>query len=381
MENKLLQRACDPKRVSDMFFGGKRLDRSATALLCVVLMVSNLLIHAGCIPTPVALAGSQFHRDLAVGDDVYKLLQNSPLAGATALDFDPLSGRLTLSYPNGARGVEATLRLHGDQPRLASLKMSNGVQWARVEFDDERRITTLRTATGHAWQRPIGWTGRRPSASSVGLDPYLAANAELLEYAHQLDRDQTLGGSSVPGSSVTPPGGAQPPTDKPPAGALEDPLASILTFLGVVLGVEAVFANSMLFFYTVIWLFQATLILEIVAAILGGSSPALNVLEQGILHIENQLSGETPLWRVFTISTDGSRSEDLLAGQAIPAGSSRDFAVTTGQYYVAVWAPATGDCFREYVHANVIVERDLLIEIVVAAEDASQVVPEGCNGG
>lgn len=358
-----------------------KLCRPSTALLCVGLVINNLLIQSGCTTfAPLAIDG-HIYREIDGTDPIQKVLKNTPLAGATSLDFDPRSGRLVLEYPYGTRKVEATIGSLGFDPRVTSLVITWGTRWTQIELDTERRLTSLRTSSGLTFQL-TNFRGRRPSASSVGIDPFFAANAELLEYVHLLDRDQSNGGTPLPPSSGTPTGGVQPPIEiKPTAAALENPLISILAFLGSVLGVQVVLAGAPNLFYILAWLFQATLAVEVINGLLAGSAPPEAALAQGFLQLRNQLLGETPVWAVFMILADGTRSEDLLAGQAIPAGSSRDFALAPGQYDVAIWVPASEECFREYEHADVVIHSHVLTEIVVAAGAESRVVPEGCLGG
>lgn len=170
------------------------------AVLCVMALV-GMHVVAGC-GTGAGLLGGTQRIDVASDSAWAGLLGGTNFEGATAIEINPFTGQFRLIYPDGGREISGTFVKSGDQARVTQLTIAVGDGAATFTFNAADQITQISNQKGKEWVRPNVTTvapqaPQAPSAPGAReqsrLDSYMAANADLLQLAEQLDAQGGVG--------------------------------------------------------------------------------------------------------------------------------------------------------------------------------------------
>ena len=354
-----------------------------TALLCVGL---TLNLHIGCgnmgLPAPNLKSRFSDRVVLTPGSALSATLAGTPFEGATALAVDPATREFELELPGFGLGLNGEYTLVSGDLTVTRLSLVSGDMQLDISLDTARHVIAMGTSTGLHWVRPAHWNTGPVDPELTGLDAFLSANAELVEFVRAMD-NATNGGTN--GGGVSPPdsGGADPKSD-PSAQFSSGDLSAILNTLSSLLPLQAVIANLP----AIIWVFEVVIAVQITMSVMGalieqspGGPDPFFPTSGAMLQVTNSLSDGRPIWSVRLAMEDGTTGPDMLAGEAIPAGASRDFAVSAGVRDVAVRVPSGKSCFVEYVRKA----RQFVVgkteEVVITDEDSGTLTPEGCDDG
>ncbi|MFQ5412299.1 MAG: hypothetical protein ACE5EC_08365 [Phycisphaerae bacterium] len=368
----------------------RRFNKIGTVLLCVGLTLNLNLWAAGCggmgVPTADLLSGPSDRIALNPRSALKRTLIGSPFEGATALVFDPDTQQFGLELPGIGQRLEGRYAILAGETSITDLALISGDLRLSIFLDADRHVVAMETASGLRWTRPASWQSGPSPPESTGLDAYLSANRELLDFARAMDSALGGGSASPPGQEPTPPATGSPGTKSDPAAqAAGGDLSAILNTLGAILVVQGVIANLP----AVIWVFQVMVSVQVTMSLVGAMielPPADNTIPtvppgMATLRVTNSLSDGRPIWFVSFALDDGTTGPDMLDGQAIPAGESRDFAVITGVRDVDVRVPSGKTCFVEYVRKGRRFVAGQTEEVVITDEDSGELTPEGCDDG
>ncbi|MFQ5502873.1 MAG: hypothetical protein ACE5EQ_11335 [Phycisphaerae bacterium] len=350
-----------------------------TALLCVGLTL-NLQIGCGGMGMPAPDLNSRFSKQVVLtpGSALSATLAGTPFEGATALAVDPVTREFELELPGVGRGLNGGYTLVSGDLTVTRMSLVSGDLQLDISFDTERHVIAMGTSTGLHWVRPAHWNTGLVDPDLTGLDAFLSANAELVEFARAMDSATNGGGESPPSS-----GGSDPKSD-PSAQFSSGDLSAIMNMLSSLLPLQAVIANLP----AIVWVFEVVIAVQVTMSLMEAlieqspASPDPFFPSSGaLLTVTNSLSDGSPIWSVRLAMEDGTVGPDMLAGEAIPAGASRDFAVAAGVRDVAVRVPSGKSCFVEYVRKA----RQFVVgkteEVVITDEDSGTLTPEGCDNG
>lgn len=174
----------------------------AKALLGVAL-VFNLVIVTGCGQSALFLPESTETIELTADHPMTQQLAGTPFDGATAIQVDRSTNSFRLVYPDTNTQLSGKFATTEDgQAYVRSFTIGQGGQVVTLNINSRKEITDIDTSAGARWQRvstaaPSAPTAPRAPGSKTAtsdVDAYLAANADLVAMAQQID-DQ--GGAQV----------------------------------------------------------------------------------------------------------------------------------------------------------------------------------------
>jgi len=384
------------------------------ACMCIALVVNLHVWVAGCGTQPqglgVRLLTGPFTLSLGPGDALTKAVAGSRYNGASSLTIDPVTGAFSIDHADPGvqlRGIVAAA--DGRRPQVVRLELESDGRTVTITFDAAQRIDRMSTSTGLTWERPASWVGRTPAPGADDLERIMATNFELLDYANSLDEAILRGEPlpSAPGEQQPPPPVSDDVTAKT-AQADQDiggTLAAILLFIGI----DFTLRTAIGFWPVTVWLLQVAVATGVTVALTGVTLPDLSGLlgglfgdgsngddpnsegppdeppppsstTQALLRVINTRSDGAPIWTVALIDGQGTTGDDLLDGQAIPAGASRDFAIAPGTKEVTLQIPLSAGCSLEFTTESVTFEAEMLVEVTLSDSDQGTAVPDGCAG-
>jgi len=282
------------------------------ALLCVGLTLANLYFTS-CGPArlDVPITAAMYQLRLSKDHELSKALRESNFDDATGIEIYPAEQRFRLVFRDRQRHVGGTYAFVGGEFTITGFSFTHEGQTATMDFSEAKQITRIATSEGLEWKRPAETIARSlPPGASSGAEAYAAANADLLEYAAELDRQL--------GDDKGPPG----KTDAALIGVLAGvliytailwaPVAGTLQVLFTVFTVSFILQNVMIFRFDGSWL-----------ATNAGSTLALTIENGRITRLVDQNAGQaltivrSDLQDVSgTLVTWNVRAQ--LAGQEVP---------------------------------------------------------------
>lgn len=164
------------------------------SILCIAMLLGVHVI-AGCGSGAGLLSGIQ-RIDLTSNSQMAGILGGTNLQGATAIEINQATGQFRLVYPEAGREISGTFVKVGGQARVTQFTFAVGDKAATVSFNAADQITQITNEGGQAWVRPNVTTAapqapqapRAPGARTLStVDSYVAANADLMQLAEELD--------------------------------------------------------------------------------------------------------------------------------------------------------------------------------------------------
>ena len=172
------------------------------AVLCVLLVLNLHAWIAGCTgPAGIAAPLTGILRiELSADHALTKALNNSVLIGAEAFEIDPVRKSFRIIFAEENREVTGTYAVIDGAFTITKFTFGRLGRSVTMSLDLSKRVRTIVTDDGFAWQRPANWPLVGPS--SDGVEGYVEANAQLLDIAKGVDQGQTPN----PGNDTTNPG-------------------------------------------------------------------------------------------------------------------------------------------------------------------------------
>lgn len=167
----------------------------AKALLGVAL-VFNLVVVTGCGQSALFLPESTETLELSADHPLAQQLAGTPFDGATAIQVDRATSNFRLIYPDSNTQLSGKFETTADgQAYVSSFTIGQGGQVVTLNINSQKEITDIDTSAGAKWQRvstaaPSAPTApRAPGSKAVtsDVDAYVAANADLVAMAQQID--------------------------------------------------------------------------------------------------------------------------------------------------------------------------------------------------
>jgi len=139
--------------------------------------------------------------DLSPDHALTKALNKSVLVGAEAFELDPVRRSFRVVFADAGREVTGTYAVVDGAFTITQFTFGRLGRSVTMSLDLSKRVRTIVTDDGFAWQRPANWSLIEPS--SDGVKGYVEANAQLLDFAKGVDQ----GRPPSPNNGTTNPGG------------------------------------------------------------------------------------------------------------------------------------------------------------------------------
>ncbi|MBN2561706.1 MAG: hypothetical protein JXQ75_12330, partial [Phycisphaerae bacterium] len=175
------------------------------ALLCVLLTLNVQFWLGGCAPAPVPFSPGATRIELTPGHPLSMALRGSAFEGATAVEVDPGKGEFRLIFPDAGRQLSGKYAEANGTPTITEFHAANGLNSATIHLDISKHVTSITTSDGHVFTAPTDWA--TSPASTEGANAYERANAQLLDFARQLNSQSNPGPSAGSGSGGSNTGG------------------------------------------------------------------------------------------------------------------------------------------------------------------------------
>ena len=365
-----------------------RLNHFLKSGLCLISLVNLHVCIGGCGGLGFGGFGGWQRIELSSDQPLKAALKSGAFAGITALDVNPATGEFRFVLPNNGRSASGTFAMVGGSPEVSQVTFSYQGLSATLHFDAQKRITMIENSLGQTWT-PSAPDQSVPFGVQVrGVDAYVAANPELVRMIRPVTNDGSPGSGS-PGTGGSGGGGGLP---GPVAGAKAiqsaqsqgGDVSSMLGSLALILGLQGA-AGAWPVFYFVL---QVVVAVNLTMALFGGGMTSGGTQSGGpiggaaTLRVINQLPGSVPIWFVV-LEQDfetGAAGGNLLGEEAIPSGSTREFAVPTGRRNFNIIAPNGSECFTIFRHDDVSLQAGIVVEIQVSDPVAGELYPADCTG-
>lgn len=177
---------------------GRRLDnlnRRATAVLCIIAMAHQVCL-TGC-NTPrleFPLTAAMYQIRLSADHELSKSLQDTAFRDATGVEIFPAEQAFRITFPEADKQIAGTYAYVNGEFTITGFSFGRNGESVSLDLSEAKQITRIAISDGAEWNRPPESLARAiPSTSARGVDAYAAANADILEFARELDQ---AGGSA-----------------------------------------------------------------------------------------------------------------------------------------------------------------------------------------
>jgi len=180
----------------------------AKAVLCMTLAVAMHVVVGCGGPSSFFPASSNTLVALTPDHPMAQALAGTSFSNATAIVINPATNQFGLVFPDGSgQQISGTMTYENGQVQVNKLTLAQGSMSATLFFGANQEITNINTSAGPSWQRTVTTQTAKasqatgtPSARTNNLESYLAANADLMQYAQQMDSQGVT--STVVGQSI-----------------------------------------------------------------------------------------------------------------------------------------------------------------------------------
>ncbi len=263
----------------------------AKAFLCIALMLNLSLGIGGCGQSAAPLsAPGTLTIPIEAGGQLAESLGGSAFFDATAVEVTPGAKTFRLVFPDNYRSVSGKYVQKGARFAITELRVEQSSTAMTLYLDSASRITAIVHANGERWDRPGHWNSEA-AAGAKGLDAFLGANAELVNYAWSMD---VQSGNADPNQPPT--GGAETePIPVKDSTALLGPPAVILQMLAALWAPFAIILPMLLGFFGILVGVQGLLALFVPASGLeydcnqNGVEDAVDIINQDSQDCNNNL--------------------------------------------------------------------------------------------
>ena len=180
------------------------------AVFCTILMLHLQILVPGC--GQVGLLGlpgaGAYQIPLTADHPLTRALQGSAFQGARIMEVMPQAQSFRLIFSDTGRQVSGNYAFVGGEFTITQFTFKQSGKSATITFDENRRVTSISSSDGAAWARAEN--AKLIGLSSSSENPYIVANADLVEIARQVDAQGGIGSSTGSGSGgiSTSPGGS-----------------------------------------------------------------------------------------------------------------------------------------------------------------------------
>lgn len=176
------------------------------AVFSSVLLLS-LHVVVGCgTTTPSALSGGSGFVPLTADHPLSSALSGSIFQGASGIEVDSLTGRFRVIFPDGSRDLSGLVEYVDGKAQVRQLGLTHAGQSLTILFNNSHQITTMVSSSGDVWHHLAESVNAARAAASDG-NPYVAANADIIEAARQFDANGgsqgVTGGGDTSGGTGT----------------------------------------------------------------------------------------------------------------------------------------------------------------------------------
>jgi len=236
------------------------------ALVCVVLTLQLQFLTVGCGQGGVlGLPGTGVYQiQLTADHPMTTALKGSAFQNAKLMEILPQSQTFRLVFSDSSRQVSGRYSFANGEFTITQFSIKHDGRSATMSLDEARRVTSISSSDGTAWVREFPAVSAKSGSSALNSEnPYIMANADLVELAERVDAQGGVagtggqtgsnGGTTQPGSGggvggLTPKGGNLDAIDgasfvlavmaaiwAPLAGILQ-PLLALFTFATLIEG-------------------------------------------------------------------------------------------------------------------------------------------------
>jgi hypothetical protein len=212
--------------------GLQNLIRVLKTTLCVVLSLNIHVFIAGCGQNPLAGPTASLLTVQLTADHPLKLaLKGSQFQDATNFIAQPDKQEFRLTFPDIKRQVRGHYAFVDGEFTITEFFFKNTARSAIVTMNDAKQVDTITTSDGYQWKRDGSASREQTDQSAQGVDAYLAANADLIEVARQLDQQSGLTTGSASGSTTSATGTVTPSVVKVSTADTRDSVRAVLAIV------------------------------------------------------------------------------------------------------------------------------------------------------
>lgn len=370
-------------------------------LLCLVLTLHFQFWAGGCGTAGLVGLDGWVQFPLGAGDPVKTALKASGFESAGSIAVQPSERRFRIETVDGQRVISGSYDIVNNQAEVASIEFARGSLFVRFQFDANKHVTQITSATGAAWSPVLDESALFGGFNALGVDAYLGANLALVNTVRR----------SIDGGAAAPSGGGSFPVGSGSGGGssggsgglpssqaglngkeilsaqlIPGDLSGIMGTLGLLIGAEAAIAA----WPALLFVFQAAVGVNLLLGMLGmapapatqTAPAAATITGDATLRVNNNLTNGVPIWFVVLVQDleRGFAGGNLLGEEAIPAGESRDFAVPPGTRDINLIIPEGRDCFMIFRKFGVELPSRGVTELSVNDDDVGELHPSDCSG-
>lgn len=183
----------------------------AQAVICSLLVLNMQFLASGCGQAGLlGLPGAGTYQiPLTADHPLTKALQGSAFQGAKLMEIMPEAQAFRLVFPGSTRQVSGNYSFSGGQFVITQFTFKQDGRSATLNFDASRKVTSIASSDGIAWARLGGSNAKSTADLSSPDNPYAIANADLVEFAREMDAQggtNSLPGQGNSGGSTSQPG-------------------------------------------------------------------------------------------------------------------------------------------------------------------------------
>lgn len=160
------------------------------ALFCVALTLQLQFLTAGCGQGGLlGLPGAGVYQiQLTADHPMTTALKGSAFQGAKLMEILPQAQTFRLIFSDSTRQVSGRYSFANGEFTITQFSIKRDGQSATMSLDETRRVTSISSSDGTAWVREFPAGSAKASSSALNSDnPYVIANADLVEMAERVD--------------------------------------------------------------------------------------------------------------------------------------------------------------------------------------------------
>lgn len=182
------------------------------ALFCVALTLQLQFLTVGCGQGGLlGLPGAGVYQiQLTADHPMTTALKGSAFQGAKLMEILPQSQTFRLIFSDSSRQVSGRYSFANGEFTITQFTIKHDGRSATMSLDEARRVTSISSSDGTAWVREFPAGSAKASSAALNSDnPYMIANADLVELAERVDGQGGVpgtGGQTGPTGGTTQPG-------------------------------------------------------------------------------------------------------------------------------------------------------------------------------
>ncbi len=175
------------------------------SVLCMLLMLYGPVVLTGCGNNPLGpgVPIAQLQIPISPDGSLSQALAGTSFQGAVAIAIMPASQQFRLIFRDDVRQVSGFYALKNGEFTLTGFSFKNADGSASVRLDSERKVESITTSGGESWERlaqDLASARTTVTSTDPSANPYMAANADLIQFAASMDQSTAV---PTPSSSTS----------------------------------------------------------------------------------------------------------------------------------------------------------------------------------